>query len=176
MACNPHCTPLLHAINGADVALTGPKEISPRSPKTGFLSVRFYTDGPSAPRCNIFGTARSDFAEKMAEVLSVYRQVKVLKWGAHAKDNPSDGVAIISYDEKPSIQAIATTARFPPSPENMRRSRVSTSTSATAQSVCWPASTSSPARRTPWSGIGIAAANSSNFSPCSTPPMQTTRR
>ena len=50
------------------------------------------------------------FAEKMAEVLSVYRQAKVLKAAAAAKEQPGDAVAIISYDEKPGIQAIATTA------------------------------------------------------------------
>src|SRR5271166_6180703 len=27
-------------------------QISPRSPRTSFLSVRFYTDGPSAPSCS----------------------------------------------------------------------------------------------------------------------------
>jgi transposase len=61
-----------------------------------------------------------DFAEKMAEVLCVYRQVKILKRAAavsKAKERPSDAVAIISYDEKPGIQAIATTAPdLPPEP------------------------------------------------------------
>jgi transposase len=59
-----------------------------------------------------------DFAEKMAEVLCVYRQVKILKEAAAAaKNKPSKAVAIISYDEKPGIQAIATTAPdLPPEP------------------------------------------------------------
>src|SRR6202521_5164371 len=58
-----------------------------------------------------------DFAEKMAEVLCVYRQVKVLKAAAVSKKKPSKAVAIISYDEKPGIQAIATTAPdLPPEP------------------------------------------------------------
>src|SRR6202795_1597676 len=59
-----------------------------------------------------------EFAEKMAEVLCVYRQVKILKKAAAAsKKKPSDAVAIISYDEKPGIQAIATTAPdLPPEP------------------------------------------------------------
>src|ERR1700739_3390351 len=59
-----------------------------------------------------------DFAEKMAEVLCVYRQVKILKETAAAtKKKPNDAVAIISYDEKPGIQAIATTAAdLPPEP------------------------------------------------------------
>jgi transposase len=59
-----------------------------------------------------------DFAKKMAEVLCVYRQVKILKKAAAAsKKKPGDAVAIISYDEKPGIQAIATTAPdLPPEP------------------------------------------------------------
>src|SRR5246127_2317434 len=59
-----------------------------------------------------------DFAEKMAEVLCVYRQVKILKEAAAAgRKKPSKAVAIISYDEKPGIQAIATTAPdLPPQP------------------------------------------------------------
>src|SRR5437762_9881282 len=54
----------------------------------------------------------------MAEVLCVYRQVKVLKKGAAAsKKTPGEPVAIVSYDEKPGIQAIATTAPdLPPVP------------------------------------------------------------
>src|SRR5215472_17118394 len=59
-----------------------------------------------------------DFAEKMAEVLCVYRKVKLLKKAAAAsRKKPSDAVAVISYDEKPGIQAIATTAPdLPPVP------------------------------------------------------------
>jgi len=54
----------------------------------------------------------------MAEVLCVYRKVKLLKKAAAAsKKGPSDAVAIISYDEKPGIQAIATTSPdLPPEP------------------------------------------------------------
>src|SRR3977135_3594584 len=57
-----------------------------------------------------------DFAEKMAEVLCVYRKVKLLKKAAVAsKRKPSDAVAVISYDEKPGIQALATTSpHLPP--------------------------------------------------------------
>jgi transposase len=59
-----------------------------------------------------------DFAEKMAQVLCVYRQVKLLKkTAALSKRNSSDRVAVVSYDEKPGIQAIATTAPdLPPEP------------------------------------------------------------
>ena len=52
-----------------------------------------------------------EFRQKMTEVLCVYREVKLIKAAAAAaKHKPSDAVAIVSYDEKPGIQAIATTA------------------------------------------------------------------
>src|ERR1700726_416493 len=59
-----------------------------------------------------------DFAEKMAEVLCVYRQVRILKQAAAvSKKKLSDAMAIISYDEKPGIKAIATTPPdLPPEP------------------------------------------------------------
>src|ERR1700751_2250264 len=59
-----------------------------------------------------------DFKAKMVEVLCVYREVKLIKEiAAKARKKPSDAVAIISYDEKPGIQAIATTAPdLPPEP------------------------------------------------------------
>jgi transposase len=61
------------------------------------------------------------FKAKMAQVLCVYRKVSILKKAAAAatKKNrkPSEVVAVISYDEKPGIQAIATTAPdLPPEP------------------------------------------------------------
>lgn len=57
-----------------------------------------------------------EFAQKMAEVLCVYRKVKILKKEA-TKKKPNEAVAVISYDEKPGIQAIATTAPdLPPQP------------------------------------------------------------
>jgi transposase len=59
------------------------------------------------------------FEQKMAEVLCVYREVQVLKKAAAAKSKKQQGkpVAIVSYDEKPGIQAIATTAPdLPPVP------------------------------------------------------------
>jgi transposase len=59
-----------------------------------------------------------EFADKMADVLCVYRKVKLLKKAAAAaKKKPSKAVAIISFDEKPGIQAIATTSPdLPPEP------------------------------------------------------------
>ena len=72
-----------------------------------------------------------DFAEKMAKVLCIYRQVKILKEAAAAaKNKPSKAVAIISYDEKPGIRAIATTR---PSPECMPPSHASLNMNATAR-------------------------------------------
>ena len=53
------------------------------------------------------------FETKMAEVFCVYREVAVLR----ATDAGSSNVAIISYDEKPGIQAIGNTAPdLPPKP------------------------------------------------------------
>jgi transposase len=59
-----------------------------------------------------------EFKEKMTQVLCVYRKVKILKeTAATSKKKPSEAVAIISYDEKPGIQALGTTAPdLPPEP------------------------------------------------------------
>lgn len=55
-----------------------------------------------------------EFEPKMAEILCVYRQVAMLR-AEGEKSGGQDGggggtLAIVSYDEKPGIQAIATTA------------------------------------------------------------------
>jgi transposase len=53
------------------------------------------------------------FEQKMAEVLCVYREVAVLRESEAAQPT----VAVISYDEKPGIQAIGSTAPdLPPQP------------------------------------------------------------
>lgn len=53
------------------------------------------------------------FEQKMAEVLCVYREVAVL----HEAEAAQPNVAVISYDEKPGIQAISNTAPdLPPQP------------------------------------------------------------
>ena len=57
----------------------------------------------------------AEFERKMAEVLCVYREVQVLKKAAakakkKSKTTSRKPVAIVSYDEKPGIQAIATTS------------------------------------------------------------------
>ena len=52
----------------------------------------------------------------MAEVLCVYREVQILKKIAESGKS-DESVAIVSYDEKPGIQAIATTSPdLPPVP------------------------------------------------------------
>jgi transposase len=57
-----------------------------------------------------------EFEAKMAEVLCVYREVKILKESA-GKKGPNDAVAIVSYDEKPGVQAIANKGSdLPPKP------------------------------------------------------------
>jgi transposase len=62
-----------------------------------------------------------EFEPKMAEILCVYRQVAVLREQTPGTLSTAEGIdgsqAIISYDEKPGIQAIATTAPdLPPLP------------------------------------------------------------
>jgi len=58
-----------------------------------------------------------DFEEKMARVLCVYREVEILKQAAAQAQTSDEAVAIVSYDEKTGMQAIATTAPdLPPKP------------------------------------------------------------
>jgi transposase len=53
-----------------------------------------------------------EFEPKMAEILCVYRHMAMLReHGAKDQDSDAGGsLAIVSYDEKPGIQAIGTTA------------------------------------------------------------------
>src|SRR5437764_11996832 len=52
-----------------------------------------------------------EFEPKMAEILCVYRQVAMLRGQAEeSQDSGGGSLAIVSYDEKPGIQAIGTTA------------------------------------------------------------------
>ena len=56
-----------------------------------------------------------EFEARMAQVLFVYKEVQMLR---EAGQDVSSMVAILSYDEKPGIQAIANTAPdLPPKPE-----------------------------------------------------------
>jgi transposase len=59
----------------------------------------------------------AEFEQKMAEVLCVYRKVEVLKRAAAKPKKTGKPMAIVSYDEKPGIQAVATTSSdLPPVP------------------------------------------------------------
>src|SRR5215813_14262166 len=54
-----------------------------------------------------------EFEPKMAEILCVYRQVAMLRAegeNTQRQDSAGGDLAIVSYDEKPGIQAIGTTA------------------------------------------------------------------
>ena len=75
--------------------ILGQEEIKPHK-------VRYYLERRDA-----------EFEQKMAEVLCVYREVQVLKRAAKSRK----AIKRVSYDEKPGIQAIATTAPdLPPKP------------------------------------------------------------
>ena len=84
---------LAKLVQGTVCKILGREEIKPHK-------VRYYLECRDA-----------EFEQKMAEVLCVYREVEVLKKAAaKPKKNRGKPVAIVSYDEKPGIQAIATTA------------------------------------------------------------------
>jgi transposase len=90
---------LARLVQGTVCKILGQEEIKPHK-------VRYYLERRDA-----------EFEQKMAEVLCVYRQVQVLKKNAAKSKKPDPPVAIVSYDEKPGIQAIATTAPdLPPVP------------------------------------------------------------
>jgi transposase len=90
---------LANLVQGTVCKILGHEEIKPHK-------VRYYLERRDA-----------EFERKMAEVLCVYREVQVLKKAAAKSKKPGKPVAIVSYDEKPGIQAIATTAPdLPPVP------------------------------------------------------------
>jgi transposase len=89
---------LADLVQGTVCKILGQGEIKPHK-------VRYYLERRDA-----------EFEQKMAEVLCVYREVQILKKAARSKPSAKP-VAIVSYDEKPGIQAIATTAPdLPPVP------------------------------------------------------------
>ena len=94
---------LANLVQGTVCKILGQEEIKPHK-------VRYYLERRDA-----------EFEQKMAEVLCVYREVQILKKAAaKAKKKakkPGKPVTIVSCDEKPGIQAIATTAPdLPPVP------------------------------------------------------------
>ena len=94
---------LANLVQGSVCKILGQEEVKPHK-------VRYYLERRDA-----------EFEQKMAEVLCVYREVQVLKKAAakakKTSNKPRKPVAIVSYDEKPGIQAIATTSPdLPPVP------------------------------------------------------------
>ena len=86
-------------IHGMAKKILGQEEIKPHK-------VRYYLERRDV-----------EFEQKMADVLCIYREVQILKKTAAKSNKPGKSVAIVSYDEKPGIQAIATTAPdLPPEP------------------------------------------------------------
>jgi hypothetical protein len=56
----------------------------------------------------------------MAEILCVYKEVGIVKAAAATSKEPSGEVAIISYDEKPGVQATAVTKAVPTQRQSAR--------------------------------------------------------
>jgi len=82
---------LANLVQGTVCKILGKEEIKPHK-------VRYYLENRDA-----------EFDQKMAEVLCVYREVEVLKKAA-AKSRRRKPIAVVCCDEKPGIQATATTA------------------------------------------------------------------
>jgi hypothetical protein len=90
---------LAHLVQGTVCKILGQEDIKPHK-------VRYYLERRDA-----------EFEQKMAQVLCVYREVQVLKKAAAQSKKSAKSAAIVSYDEEPGIQAIATTAPdLPPVP------------------------------------------------------------
>src|SRR6201982_124688 len=90
---------LAHLVQGTVCKILGQEDIKPHK-------VRYYLERRDA-----------EFEQKMAQVLCVYREVQVLKKAAAKSKKSAKSAALVSYDEKPGIQAIATTAPdLPPVP------------------------------------------------------------
>lgn len=90
---------LAHLVQGTVCKLLGKEEIKPHK-------VRYYLENRDA-----------EFEQKMAEELCIYREVQILKKAAARSKKSGKPVTVVSCDEKPGIQAIATTAAdLPPEP------------------------------------------------------------
>ena len=143
---------LAKLVQGTVCKILGQEEIKPHK-------VRYYLERRDA-----------EFEQKMAEVLCVYREVQVLKKAAAKSRKAIKRVAIVSYDEKPGIQALATTAPdLPPEPGVTRALHGITSTNAMARLACWPESTCLPGRSMRSSETATVAESSSTSSSFSTP-------
>ena len=90
---------LARLVQGTACKILGKEEVKPHK-------VRYYLENRDA-----------EFEQKMAEVLCIYREVQILKKAAAESKKSGKPVTIVSCDEKPGIQAIATTAPdLPPEP------------------------------------------------------------
>src|SRR5713101_4512625 len=90
---------LANLVQGTVCKILGQENIKPHK-------VRYYLENRDA-----------EFEQKMAEVLCVYREVEVLKKASAKGKRRGKPVTIVSCDEKPGIQTIATTAPdLPPKP------------------------------------------------------------
>jgi transposase len=90
---------LANLVQGTVCKILGQEAIKPHK-------VRYYLENRDA-----------EFEQKMAEILCVYREVEVLKQASAKGKRRGKPVTIVSCDEKPGIQAIATTAPdLPPKP------------------------------------------------------------
>jgi transposase len=90
---------LARLVQGTVCKILGKEEIKPHK-------VRYYLENRDA-----------EFEQKMAEVLCIYREVQILKKAAAKSKKSGKPVTVVSCDEKPGIQAIATTAPdLPPEP------------------------------------------------------------
>jgi transposase len=90
---------LANLVQGTVCKILGKEDIKPHK-------VRYYLENRDAA-----------FEQKMAEVLCVYREVAVLKKAAAKSTRRRKPVTVVCCDEKPGIQAIATTAPdLPPEP------------------------------------------------------------
>lgn len=104
------------------------------------------------------------FDEHKAEVLEVYAAAEMLR--ALPEAERPVAVAVVSYDEKPGVQAIATTAPdLPPRPASTPPSSATTNTNGLAQSRFPRPSTSSSALSTmPSPSVTVRASSQPSFS------------
>ena len=88
---------------------------------------------------------------ELCVAIARYRYLKKAGAKAEKSKKSEKPVAIVSFDEKPGMPAIATTARIRRCRACIRPSRGIMSTNAMARSACWPGLICSAERSTRWS-------------------------
>ena len=110
---------------------------------------RILTQGEIRPHKIRYYVERRDpeFEAKMAVVLHVYKEVEIVNEELVKGTLKEPPVVTISYDEKPGIQALATTTPDrPPAPTQFPEPSSGLRIQATGNGiVCWPALISTPA-------------------------------